>query len=263
MSKWDTYSKEDFEEILKSEFLRIGSTSYDKYRKNKLPDSPSIQACLNKLEVRTWNEMLKLLNFTPKQQIKGKNRTKGEVLELLKQLYNRIGKIPNYKDIFDCYGFNPEIYRKKFGSFENALKLIGVENFIKRNRYVEYSDEKLINLYREYCVSSGKIIKDKDLKSNKDMFNGNVFIRRFWSFNNVRKLAGIQTIKHIKRYKYSKLQLINTLTRIYIENNGRISQKELEKYDLPPLNSMLPYFKATNLNEIWDQVEEKVKKISQ
>lgn len=125
--------------------------------------------------------------------------------------YNREELIEKMKDYYEKFGYpktrefnknknypNLYTYRKEFGSFQNALSIIGIElteNQKKLCNRKKYSKEELLNIFKYensiYLYKTGELLKDEIIDNIKTMPSASTYYKNFKTLDNVFMLIGI------------------------------------------------------------------------
>lgn len=179
-----------------------------------------------------------------------------ELLEGLKEVYEKYGYIAkNTINEFGKYGdFN---YYRRFGSLENAMKLINIdtkENALKRNKdaFVDrkrkdfngksekYTKQELIDYLNDYNNKIG-YPKTREFDKNSNYPCSSTYRKVFGSFPNAIIEAGIEIPKSKKwlyeRKQYTEKELLNHLN-IETKNKLKHSLFLLTTEDIDEIKSM-------------------------
>ena len=138
--------------------------------------------------------------------------TKEDLINSLRKLYNKFGRAPRYDKDFGIKNNMPssKTFGKRFGSFNNALRLAGIPI---TKEYKRYNNNKLITILKLFAKKIGKTPRRKDFYYNKNMPDPNTYKIKFGSFNKAIKLAGLE-INNSKFFYYTNKELLNLLTKI-------------------------------------------------
>lgn len=148
----------------------------------------------------------KYLNTHSKEEIYNHQRQKLEhknlrgtcpdqLIYLIKDCYKSIGKTPTYEEFMGFYQtqrfFRP--IKETFGSWSKAIEKSGLEKPNRKNCSF-YSDEELLEYLSDFYKER------KSIPSNTDFARGllpsySIYIKRFKTITNARKLAGIHLLK--------------------------------------------------------------------
>lgn len=118
-----------------------------------------------------------------------------ELLNLLKSFVNDIGYIPSVDELdnnksLPCHN----VYYNRFGSLENAYKLIGYK-YDRAN--CNKSDEELLQDLKTLYEVSGIVPEYRDIQTNLN-FSGKVYVARFGGWYETLEKAGIPYTKRNK-----------------------------------------------------------------
>lgn len=134
--------------------------------------------------------------------------TDEELLNYLELFYDKYGEVPIKIDFDNNRDYpSSNIYHKRFGSWNNAIKMAGLR--IRR----EYTDEELLDYLELFYEKYGEVPMKRDFDNNLDYPGSNIYHKRFGSWNKALLLAGL----HI-RGKYTDKELLDMLKRSYKEN---------------------------------------------
>src|SRR5699024_1262518 len=148
---------------------------YNKNRSNKAPSRSYLEKRLG----MTWTQILKSLGFKPNV----KRFADGELLQQLKELASKLGRTPTTMEARSA-GLNISLYDTRFGGFNKALELIGLnKNFEKTN--VTHTDKELLEMYKDLCNCLGRVATSKDIAKYLDYISS-VFGTRFGVINALR-----------------------------------------------------------------------------
>ncbi|SHJ65542.1 hypothetical protein SAMN02745248_00602 [Hathewaya proteolytica DSM 3090] len=183
------------------------------------------------------------------------------------KIYNELGYIPNTNEIIK-YGIRPCSINSVLGiTYYDFITEIGLEHEMKTHygQYNNVSDEELLNIYKAFCLQLGRVATRFDIEQSKNMPCIGIFQFRFGSFNEVKRLSKVDELALDKRI-YSKNYIMQNLKQIYVDNSKRVSLKELEicidnYFDRGiSISTILYYFKTTNINDVWNEVEQSLLK---
>lgn len=158
--------------------------------------------------------------------------TDEQLLNFLIDLKIELGKTPSSTDVDKKEGLpKSSLYNKRFGSFKNALSLIGLSR--DKVKSDKYTDSELKAFYKEMCNYFGKSPTATEIEEYRVEINNNIpsartFITRFDSLSELSRQVGL---KHIKN-KYSGIEkdfLIEELKRYNEEFGHPPRGKDLDK----------------------------------
>ena len=186
----------------------------------------------------SWNKALEMAGFKPNLK---RGWTKGELIELLVKLGEKLGRTPKMEDLNAAEDI-PSIttYRKFFGSWNKALEMAG----FKPSRRRDYTREGLIELLVKFEKKLGRTPTLEDLKATEDMPSETTCLRFFGSWNKALEAAGLNP--NI-RYDWTREELIELLVK-FKKKLGRIPKMEDVKAaeDMPSANTYIKYFGSWN-----------------
>lgn len=236
--------------MVKAEIEKIGSTTFESFYKNKSDNIPSFSYIQKRFNLK-WNDLLERLNL----EINLKNMTNEELIQQLKDIANEMGQTPSINELIDR-GINTTIYHTRFGSYNNALELAGLDINFERGK-VTHTNDELVEMYIDLSNRLGKAATQKDIDEHLE-YNSDVFAIRFGSINKLREIAGYEQINYTK--KYTKKNIKTMLIKEYRRNNRRLTNKELtqlskENKGFPGISTICRHFKTTKMSEVWEEVE--------
>ncbi|MCD3319512.1 hypothetical protein G8V07_11520 [Clostridium botulinum D/C] len=228
---------------------------------NRIPtakDFPSV--AIFKRIFGSFTEALRQSNLPPNSY-----RTKQELLDMLKLLSKKLNKENiAIEDFVAHFGYAPIIYRYRFGSWNNALEVAGLDTNSTYNKFNTTSKEEIINYYINLCNKLDKWASITDIRI--DNKSDHIILNRFGTITNLRKLIANDprlkiSDKNIKekKVKYSDEFLKETLIKIYLDNSQkRLSinklQEILKNNNLPSLNTFYNRLNVHNISGLWKKV---------
>lgn len=120
-------------------------------------------------------------------------------------------------------------------------------------------------MYKELCKRLGRTATSKDINKDKIIpYTSGVFCIRFGGMEELRKLADREEYGRAKK-QYIKHSLLQEIKKIYIQNEGKITVDELkltcsENENMCSYATLLQYFKTTQINKVWNEVEQSLLK---
>ncbi|MGL4875800.1 MAG: homing endonuclease associated repeat-containing protein [Clostridium sp.] len=171
---------EDYDEMINEQILRHkkiygeapGSKEWDSFKY-----SPSRKS-LEKIYGKSYMEIIEGLGFIPKNR-KPNRYSDVELLDMLKEYANELESTPRIVDFNNKLNLpNGSIFKKRFGSYENALKKVGLSS----NKY--YEKEFLIREIFRFIKDFDKTPTTKEFESAKKYPSTKAYKRIFGSFNN-------------------------------------------------------------------------------
>lgn len=117
-----------------------------------------------------------------------------EIIESLKHFYYKNQRSPFFSELIRKNNLpNGEVIRRRFGSFNNALRIAGLPtNPANSKGERKWTSAQLIQLLQEYVRKNKFIPNQNDLTVSKIVPNANVYIRHFGSVPSALSHAGIQ-----------------------------------------------------------------------
>ena len=153
-----------------------------------------------------------------KKEHGNKQYTDEELLEILRK-YNREVGFPTNRKFTASNGLpSSGTYVNRFGSFQNAILLSGIEIPKNRKRYfnrVEYDKDYLLKVFKEQVDISikerGKLINDEEIDLNENLPSASVYYKNFSTLDNLYSLIGID------RNKFNNDKLEEDMKKKYVE----------------------------------------------
>lgn len=164
-----------------------------------------------------------------------KNYTDEELLGILRR-YNEEVEFPTQRKFKASYGLPSSVtYFNRFGSFQNAILLSGIEIPRDKQRYfnrVEYDKDYLLKVFKEQVNISieerGLLLNDTEIDENINIPCASVYYKHFSTLDNLYSLIGID------RNKFNNDKLESDMKRKYIELRsilGRTPQsRDFDRY---------------------------------
>ncbi|MBR3252842.1 DEAD/DEAH box helicase family protein [Candidatus Saccharibacteria bacterium] len=140
----------------------------------------------------SWNNALKAAGLDINKQ--QKVRTREELINDLQRKAQELGRTPTRRDVdtdpkMACGG----VYAAFFGSWNNALKVAGLEIILQSKR--NQTEEELIENLQRKALELGRTPTRKDVSTDPKMPNEYTYIRRFDGWKNALKAAGLKPNK--------------------------------------------------------------------
>jgi len=201
------YTKEELIKKLKLISKKLGKTPTIKdIRKEK--NFPSYISFYFKFG--SWNNALKAAKLDLNYEYRF--YSKNELLKYLIDFSNKNKKTPTIEDFNNNSNFPAAItYFDRFGSWNNALKLAGLEINVRK----DYTKQELLEFLRNLRKELRRTPMMKDLTSRKNLPEATVFKDRFGSWNRALEAAGLEVIHYFRKWK--KEEVIKWLNKKYIE----------------------------------------------
>lgn len=253
-------TKDEILEEFKKEFLRINAASSYDYNKRRNKHLLSVSSLEEVFEC-TWNKILNLAELP----IFIDRYTDEKLLSELKTLADRLNRTPSSSDFTSSCKISGRNIRRRFGSWNKALKKAGLFPSHLTPETVKETDIQLLKMYVKFSKRIGEKTNGAtgvDLDSSKDIYNSDVFVTRFGSMNELRQKVGFTQIIRSSK-KYTKKQLLIELRELYKKNNGRLKVKELSKKSTTCATTILRYFHTTKMEKVWVEVEKTLGKTNE
>ncbi|MBT7903586.1 hypothetical protein HN587_07015 [Candidatus Woesearchaeota archaeon] len=147
----------------------------------------------------SWNKALQKagLNIISVRKI-GKKVTDEYIINSVREKYNKTGKSPDAKDF-------SSMYAQRFGTWNNLLRKAG----IPLSRRQDYSNNELLDILKQVSEKLGRTPKVNEFDKLDESYPKSIlYHRRFGSWNNAIKKAGLDITKEMK---YTKKMIISSL----------------------------------------------------
>ena len=171
-------SNEELISLLKAKAESLGRTPTAKDI-NSDKSMPSVIVYINRFG--SWNKSLEAAGLSLDNNLYSGE----ELIELLKAKAESLGRTPTMTDVKSDKSMpSAETYRSRFGSWQNALRAAGLS-------INGYSNEELVTLLKAKAESLGRTPTTRDIRSDKDMPSVNTYVKRFGSWQNALRAAGL------------------------------------------------------------------------
>lgn len=139
-----------------------------------------------------YNKALIAAGLKPNVKKQWANFSNEDLSKRLKDLGNRLNKIPSGSDATDDPDTpSASVYEKRFGNFTNALIAAGFKpNPVKQ--WSHLSDEELLELLRNFSHKLGKTPTKLEVDKEPGLPHSTVYGRRFKGFTNALIAAGLK-----------------------------------------------------------------------
>lgn len=117
-----------------------------------------------------------------------------QLLDKIKVLELQLGTTPTLDQFSTHYKVNPYIIYNTFGSWMNALKLLGMQSRLGRNSHHHHSNEQLLEYLRQFYETNGRPPTASDF-SRGILPSLGLYSKRFRTLRIARSLAGIPNLK--------------------------------------------------------------------
>lgn len=142
----------------------------------------------------------------------------------LRRVADELGEPPTVVEMREYGNHDPEVYQRRFGSWNGAIQEIGLE---PRGRQSIPRDELLENL-TELTKKIGRCPTQDDINTHAE-FSSAVFHKRFGSIQAAREAAGIE-IDGDFNSKIPTSVLIEDLQRVALETEGAVFQHTIDEH---------------------------------
>lgn len=183
-------SDEEMAELLRKRAEELGHTPLAKSL-NGTPGMPGLTAYT--MRFGSWGNALKAAGLKGRRT-SPKNLSSEEMISMLKQKIDQIGYVPTKDALAKDFELpNPDTYTRRFGSWNEALRLAGFE--------VTISDEELISMLRDRILELGYVPTMQAAAEDYKLPSVTTYQRHFNSWNNAIKLAGFKPNKAGRKTK--------------------------------------------------------------
>jgi hypothetical protein len=113
--------------------------------------------------------------------------SKDDLINFVKNYYQKFGKIPTKNGIYKVYGVSDKVIYNNFKSFKDLLLESGIDigdNIKRYDNFKNLTDKELLELFKNYYNKNG-FIQMKDLCYKNNMPSASVYLNRFKSIKNV------------------------------------------------------------------------------
>jgi hypothetical protein len=161
---------------------------------NDLPDSPS--AVTYERRFGSWNKAKKAAGLeTIEQDETSVKYSDEELLEMLRSLAKELERTVTIRDVEVADDLpNITTFERRFGSWNKAKEAAGLKTIGKGGggRSPGYSDEELLNLLRHRASEVDGVVTKDDMDDSDGYPGSTTYARRFGSWSNAKKRAGLQ-----------------------------------------------------------------------
>jgi len=186
LQKRECHSKKELLKALRSLYLKLKRSPRreDLGRKNNIASS----TCFAK-RFGSVNNALRLANIPINKT--QKEYTKKELIRLLRSSAKKLGRTPRRKDIYSDNSMpDPNTYKNRFGSFNNAIRIAGLG--INNSKFFYYSNDELIDLLAHTAKKIGRTPNKYDFKNLEVLPSVWIYYKRFGSYTNAALQAGLK-----------------------------------------------------------------------
>jgi len=243
-------------DLIRKEYYRIQPEEcsvFFKKRDRRIPCLPNLQKRFGK----TYNGILIMAGIKD-DDLNFVRRNKEEYLNKLKEVTLRLGYVPSINE-FISLGYTASIIKKYFGSYANAVKELGYQEYkYKTPVNVTENNQELLEMYINFSNKIGKPASGLDLSKSSAIYHSGVFVIRFGSMKNLKKEAGFKIIDKNQEI-YKKEDIKNKLIQLYKKKGGRLKVKEIKAdNELPCYTTILIKFRTTKIVEVWEEIESSI-----
>lgn len=142
------------------------------------------------------------------------------------------------------------------GSYNKLLLELGVPLNGSISEKNKLSKEELKQLYIDYSLKNGfeNGASIKAINSSGELPNANIFIGKFGSMSDLRRICGFTPVNEFNTY--SKQEIIRLLKREYILFRRPLKTEEINRdKNLPGVKTILRYLQMRSLKEVWDLIK--------
>lgn len=161
---------------------------------------------------------------------------KGELIQALEEFADRLGRSPTLKDLERAENVpSHRDFIEVFGSWNAAKEAAGLETFPNEGRKdTSYTDEELLELLLELDSD----VEGPASSSNMDAAGGYpsamTYKRRFGSWNEARRRAGLDPITPGGPREYTDEELLSKLQVVAENTEGPVTKKVVDESDETP-----------------------------
>lgn len=251
-------SDKELLEEFKREYERIKPNNRKEFNKLRSEYFPSAVYLEKRFNLK-WNKILTKCGFETRKNF----YTKEEYFEIFKKVCNKLGRAPSSNELqeygkCDAMGFVKAFNAK---NYNDSLKKVNYNPSNITPVEVPETDEELIKMYVDYSNKLGKPATQEELNNSKDTYNSGVFMYRFTTMSNLKKLAGFKDERKVKSTLYTKEEITDILITLYKKYNRRLTTKELmqeiKENDYPSFSTIQRHFKTSSIKKMWGEIEKK------
>ena len=172
-----------------------------------------------------------VINYNPNSnelngvEIRGSQRkrvsyTDEELLNYLEMFCEENGRFPIAKDFVNGSKYpSNTVYQKRFGSWNDALKLAGLDNREKCGRSDKYTDEELLIFLNIFYEEQGKVSSRRDFLNNPHYPDYQNYTAHFGNWGNALKMVGLDVDTMIEKGNLKTEQQKGRWTEIIVRDN--------------------------------------------
>jgi hypothetical protein len=186
------------------------------------------------------NENDVIVNANPSKEelkcveIRGSQRkrvsyTDEELLNYLEMFCEENGRFPIAKDFVNGSKYpSNTVYQKRFGSWNNALKLAGLDSREKCGRSGKYTDEELLIFLNIFYEEQGKVPSRRDFLNNPHYPDYQNYTTHFGNWGNALKMVGLDVDTMIKKGVLETTQQKGRWVEIIVMDNFENKNKQID-----------------------------------
>lgn len=163
---------------------------------------------------------------------------------------------PSLAELAEILGCDTRSITKVTGTFSNFIEGLGLIPAYPTPAINTLSDSELIELYKTKSIEHGyeNGISSRLVKQLTGIGN-DIFVARFSTINNLRKLCGFNYIART-RIQYTKENISNLLFQFYLENNRTIpTRKQIaDNHTLPSISTIFRHLQTSSIDKVWKEV---------
>jgi hypothetical protein len=202
-----------------------------------------------------WSDLLVKINI-PTADILFKNISDERLFEKVHGIAKKLKRAPSIREFDKYQNFILGIsLSRRYGGWNNFLKSAGLLPEYKPRVIVPEDNKTLLKMYKEFSFKIGKEesgATGDDLNLSDEIYSVGVFLTRFESMRNLRKLLDMKSRKSCT--KYSKESILNLLLEVYYEH-GVLTHSKIRNIDyLPSVSTIVRHFKTTKMAVVWEEV---------
>jgi|GEM_PF-6060724 len=226
-------SNEELLKLFKKEYFRIQPKTKHDFDKKRI-NFPSYQTIMKRLG-KSWSEMLREIGVEPRY------RPDEEWEQLIKNELDKHDCIPPSTKMIEILGKGFIAYlRRKGHTYNSYIRELGHQPPNITQVTVLETDEELIEMYKKLSNKLGMPATDAQMRKAKDCYNPIVFMTRFGSMRNLRRLAGLPEGRPYT-VKLERRDFIRILKEI-INAHGEVKVTELREILREEYNTSITTF---------------------
>lgn len=173
--------------------------------------------------------------------------TDEELLDHIRNLADKLGKVPTQVEMRDYGDRHPQTYHYRFGSWNNAIEQAGLDPHTSRSSgESSYTDEDLLTHIRELADELGRAPTMREMDDADGRPAPVTFSDRFGSWNEAIEQADFAPQPRGPRRIYSDEELLDHICE-FADNLGRTPKyKEMQKAGPPSVDTMQRRFGSWN-----------------